>query len=261
VDVLATTYEDVCSHFLPEAPAAQEALRAWRSDPDKRDVVPFVEHSETRLLYSLAVADVEEVCRRTEHALGDVKRSFAESIGLIVDWHPSFAFEHVLHHAEETIGRIPTWNEFRYFSRDNANARTMLFDPATACNRKAMARYRISWTKAREAMRWRVGNAYLAHLKQAFVAATLREAGYDVRYHVLADVLFRVDFWIDRRCIALYVGNPKFRAGLEGRKRHASELLAGSGLKITEIQVPVRREFGTVHLPSRDDVLRAAQMQ
>jgi len=244
----------VVAHFVEPGSSAAGTLAEWRSDPHKRDVVPFVEQSRTTTLYRCRREDVVAVCRETEHALGDVKRSTAESVGSIADWHPRFAFEHVLNLAEERLGEVPTFQRFREFCLEDRDARAMLTEPAKEAVRRAVA-LGAAPVDASDAMRWRVGNAYLGHLKQAYVIAVLREAGFDVRYHVLADVLFRVDFWIDRTCFALFVGNPRFRSGAEGRKTPASLVIGRNSFRHASIELPVRHEFGEVHLPDAGHVV------
>lgn len=248
---LVTTYSDVVERFAG-AESAQTRLQAWRADPDKSSVVPFVENSRTTVLYATTPEEVLSVCDRTEHALGTVTSEVAKSVRAIVDWHPSFAFEHVLNHAEETLGCIPTYQEPRSFVVEDDLARTMLLEPAWAAVRA------VGTAEARASMRWRVANAYLAHLKQAYVMAVLREEGIDARYHVLADVLFRVDFWIEDVCVALYVGNSLYRAGRAGRKTPAVDIVGPSFRHVT-LELATRHEFGTVHLPDRDAILSSVR--
>jgi hypothetical protein len=249
-----TTYDDVIRQFVDGSSAAARVLEAWRSDPHKAEVIPFVEASRTIALYAETPEHVQRVCARTEHALGEVRRTVAESVSSIVDWHPSFAFEHVFHYADETAGELVTYQVFRDFCGSNAHARRMLLQPARAAVAAAEAEG-ADPRAARDAMRWRVGNAYLAHVKETFVVAVLREAGFDARYHVLADVLFRVDFWIDRVAFSLYVVNAKYRDGATlGRKPPPGTVL-GNRFSYAELSVPTRREFGTVHLPDPEETV------
>jgi hypothetical protein len=82
------------------------------ADPHKRDVVPFVNASKTTVPYTLSPEQVEDVCARTEHARGNVQSDVATSVRLIVNWNPNFAFEHVFHHAAESLGHVPTYQEY-----------------------------------------------------------------------------------------------------------------------------------------------------
>ncbi len=252
-DGLVTTYDEVVAHFV-RSTEARRRLAAWRQDPGKSAVVPFVESVETRVLYQQTPESVRAVCRTTEHALGEVKKQVAESIQAIVDWHPAFAFEHVLSHAAETLGAIPTYQAFRTFVSEDPVGRKMLLAPSKRAVSEAEDAG-ASPIAARASMRWRVGNAYLAHVKQAYVLAVLRDAGIDARYHVLADVLFRVDFWVGETCIALYVGNARYRSAEGGRKVPAEQIV-GPSFRHVAISLAARPEFGTVHLPDADETIR-----
>jgi hypothetical protein len=125
-----TTYQEVVSHFAARSTRAEARLTAWRGDHHKREVVPYVERAVTRIPYTATPDVIEDACRETVHALGEVKRRDAESVPEVVNWHPAFAFEHVLHHASETLGHIPTYQEFREFCRADELARHMLLTPA-----------------------------------------------------------------------------------------------------------------------------------
>jgi hypothetical protein len=46
----------------------------------------------------------------------------------------------------------------------------------------------------------------------------LRECVTHVKYNIIADVLFGIDFWYGRTLCGLYVSNKEFRAGQNGRK-------------------------------------------
>lgn len=254
----ATTYQDVTDHFIERSCRARSFLEAWRQQPDKAAVVPFVEAAVTRAVYALSPADVEDACRRTEHALGDIRKETVGAVDAIVDWHPAFAFQHVLHYVLEATDGIPTYQDFRAFCRSDSEARAMLAAPAAERVRVAES---LGATRqdARDAMRWRVGNAYLSFLRELYVLTVLREAGVDARYHVLADVLLRVDFWAGDLCFSLFVRSPRFMTASGGRKIPAPSVLADGPFAFAQLELPVRREYGRVHLPDRGDVLRAAE--
>src|SRR5437879_4824641 len=104
----ATRYEDAVRHFLGACPEWDSLLQAWRADSRYRpEVVPFVESFKATVLYTLTPEDVQSVCRKTEHALGTVKRQAGEAVRQAVDWNPAFALEHALHSAAEDLKRLP----------------------------------------------------------------------------------------------------------------------------------------------------------
>ncbi|MGE0025593.1 MAG: hypothetical protein AB7O78_02655 [Thermoleophilia bacterium] len=253
-----TTYAQVVAHFPGRSPGAAERLRLWREQPGKRDkVVPFVERCVTRFLYDVTPGDVEQACERTIHALGSVNGVEARSVSLIVDWHPAFAFQHVLHFVLEDGRRVPAYQDLRDRARASSEVQMMLTQPAQDTVSQAI-KDGTDRELARDAMRWRVGNAYLSFLRELYVISVLREAGVDARYHVLADVLFRVDCWVDDLCLSLSIKNEKFLDGATGRKTPAEEIVTGGPFRFARLELPTRHEYGNVHLPDRDDILGAA---
>ncbi|MEU7894250.1 hypothetical protein AB0B45_15480 [Nonomuraea sp. NPDC049152] len=253
--ILCTTAQDVLDLFNVTN-QANRVLTDWRGDRSKAPaVVPFVEAHQTEFLYQLTPADVERVCRSTNHALGEVKRKVAESVKDIVDWHPDFAFMHVLHYAVEALHELPTWQRFFAFIQEDEQAVNMLWLPSQAEIHRAVAKG-VPEFDAKASMRWRVGNAYYSFLREIYVVAHLRAAGLDVRMHPLADALFRVDFWCGRKVCSLLVKNAKFHKDGQGRKRQPSEILAGATPPFTfhKIQLERASRFGVVHLPSPDHI-------
>ncbi|WP_143022437.1 hypothetical protein [Nonomuraea maritima] len=166
------------------------AFDRWCNDPGKAEVVPHVMAHVTLAVYTLSPSAVEQVCLTTAHALGQVKRTVAESVKTIVDWHPSFAFTHTLHYAVETLGSLPTWQTFLNFVRTDPQAKAMLWDPVVE---HVMAVHQAaggpSLKSAWDSMGWRVGNAYYSFLREIYIVVNLRDAGLDVRMHPLADAL------------------------------------------------------------------------
>jgi hypothetical protein len=257
VTSVETGYHEVVAHFADRSRGARGELERWRADHHKREVVPYVERAKTRVAYQLRPDDVEDVCRATVHALGEIKRREAESVPEIVNWHPAFAFEHVMHHVTETLGRVPTYQVFRSFCATDRLAAEMLLEPARA--QAQLAREAGHGRNiVRAAIQWRVGNAYLSYLREMYVIAVLRSEKMDARYHLLADVLFRVDCWVGTTCLSIYVRNQKFRAGSDGRKPQAQQILGDGPFEFVDLDLARRHEFGTVHLPDRREIAAAA---
>lgn len=256
---MATTGSEVIARFAGRSRRATSRLDAWRSDPSKVDVVPLVEGHDVSVLYTLAPADVIAVCERTEHALGDVRKRDIESMESIRDWHPAFAFTHVLHFAVERLGCLPSFEEFRAFCRDDPTGRRTLWDPAIEMIRRS-ASPGGDLRFARDAMRWRIGNAYYSFLREVFVLAVLRDRGLEAQVHPLADALFRVDLWINDVNVSLFIGNTLFRASGAGRKDRPEDLLADSDppFRFHSLQLPTQHRFGIVHLPARDSIEQSA---
>ncbi|MBA2949733.1 hypothetical protein [Streptomyces himalayensis] len=246
-----TTADDVLELFCASA-GTKKRFEDWKSDPRRAEVAPVVLAHRTRVLYRLAEGDVLDVCRRTEHALGQVRREVGESVPQIVDWHPDFAFTHTFHTCVERMGALPTYQRFREFSLDDDDGQRMLGKPAKDVIRRLVGAGCPQW-QAQAAMRWRIGNAYYGFLREVYTLMQLRRRGIDLRVHPLADALFRVDAWVGRRALSLRVGNKKFRQGTNsGRKTPAEQLLADvlPPLHFDTIELGAATAFGEVHLPT-----------
>lgn len=254
---LTTSYSDVIQHLVEDHPVAQRTLAAWRGDPTKREVVSHVEAAQTAALYRLGTDDVLACAAATHHPLGEIKREVRDRVPVVRDWHPAFSFQHVLHHALETCGRLLTYQEFREFCRDDHKARRMLVDPARAVVARAVAGG-SSVRDAGDALRWRIGLVYYSFLREAFVMAVLREEGMDARSHVLADCLFRVDFWVGETCFELFIQNAFFKRGDAGRKKGPTYYIGSSArLRYARLELPTQHRFGELHLPDRAAVVPA----
>jgi hypothetical protein len=248
-----TKYEDAVKQFLGACPQWSTLLQAWRADGRYRsDVVPFVESFKTTVLYTLTPEDVQAVCRKTEHALGNVKRRAAEAVRPAVDWNPAFALEHALHSAAEELKQLPTYQEFREYCDTDSAGKRMLGGPSRALRARLVAGG-LTNTRAKDAIRWRIGNAYLSFVREAYLIAVLRcDLELAVHYHPLADVLFRTDAWVGNIRVLMHVRNAEFREGSAGRK----PLLPCSGMRSISFELPKRHAFGVVHLPDRQAIAR-----
>ncbi|GAA4332684.1 hypothetical protein ACFQY7_36850 [Actinomadura luteofluorescens] len=258
----ATTAADVLDLFNV-TPATKEKYSYWAAR--RAHVVSHVSAHQTLAAYSIRPGDIEEVCRKTaanyrEHALGEIQRGDVAQIVDIRDWRPDFAFTHVFHFTLESLGHVPTWQEFRQFASEDQRARTMLWEPAQE-KIAEVAGSGVTGQTARAAMQWRIGNAFYSFLREIYVLANLRSTGLDVRIHPLADALFRVDAWLGRTILNLYVVNPKFRAGIKGRKERPEDLLAAAPepFCFETFSLPAADKFGRVHLPSREAIEGAVE--
>src|SRR4051794_4230196 len=101
--------------FVAGGPEAERAIARWTNDRHKREVVPFVERAVTEFAYRVTPTMIEETAEETEHALGDIPSTITRAVPGTRDWHPAFAFEHVLHHALESLKSVPTFQTFREF--------------------------------------------------------------------------------------------------------------------------------------------------
>lgn len=252
--------EEVESLFTSGSPTADAAFQRWLRDPTKRVVRDVVRIHRTEFVLRLTPDAVERTCEETEHALGEVRRKDAEAIVAIRDWHPDFAFCHIFHAVVEENGSIPTWQELKAI---RGQLDTMLWAPARkiiaetasliSSRSQSLEAYR---QRCRNAMQWRIGNAYYSFLREMYVVSVLRSLGVDALVHPLADALFRTDLWVDRTLVSLYVGNSTYKHAGRGRKQSTEQMLgdARPPFALLDLELGVRREFGNVHLPSRAQI-------
>jgi len=258
-----TTYTDTVEHFA-RSPRAAASLARWRALPGKKPVVAFAEQLVSREIYALTPEDVEQVCRETRHALEwpdgrGLRRRVGDAVREIADWYPNFPLVHSFYFATESLGRPPVWDEVIAMWRGESPLKRMLGLPARRVVHRAISGGH-SVADAEEAMWWRLGNAYYSTLRELYVLAVLRETGLPVQYHVIADALFRVDFWVEDTIISLFVANAQCRDGRgAGRKQLPAEILGDrDDFRFVEMPRLTRYEYGTVHLPARAEIERFA---
>lgn len=256
---METTSKEVIATFAV-TPRARGLLERWKADPGRPQVPRMVLAHITRVLYDLTPPQVEAACQASEHPLGDIRRQTAMAVQPVVDWRPDFAFTHVMHLALERLGRVPTFQDFTRFCRDDLAGRAALGDPARQIGEVAR-QHGYPPQQARQAVRWRIGLAYYSFVREVYTIAVLRAAGLDVRAHCLADALFRVDAWTGRTVLSLYIRNPRFRDGPQGRKPRTADILSGARppFRYEELRLPTQHEFGRVHLPEAAQIRAVAR--
>ncbi len=258
-DPRCTTFEDAAAQFAGRSTSAQLLLDQWVLN-QVPPVVHFVKSHKSEVLYALAPADIERVARASEHALGSVRRSVAESVRSIADWSTPWAFAHVLHAQLEAEGAVPAYQEFRRYCREDPQARQALWEPAQRTVESAALSH--GREAALAAMRWRIGNYYYSFLREIHLLAVLRHMQLNLNFHPLADALFRVDAWLDDLVVSLYVGNARYKSSEgKGRKALAQQLLrdAAPPLRFVDLQLPTQQVFGRVHLVGPAAVAEAAR--
>jgi len=256
---MQTTAAEVIATFAV-TPQARKLLRRWQADQARPQVPPVVMRHVMRTLYTLEPAHIEAVCAASEHPLGNIRKETAMAVRPVVDWRPDFAFTHVLHLALESLGHFPTFGEFTRFCADDPVGRRALGNPARQIREHAR-RLGYPNAQAAQAVRWRIGLAYYSFAREAYTIAVLRDTGLDVRAHPLADALFRVDAWVDRTILSLYIRNAKFRDGNRGRKPRVADIFSRvqPPFCYEELRLPTGHAFGCVHLPEADQIRAVAR--
>lgn len=233
-----------------------EEYRRWRRKPGFGEVVEFVESFEHRYLFEITLNEIEAVKQRSEHALDDVRKE--EQLPEVEDFTCPFAFQHLFHRYVEEERALPAWQEFAAWMNG----------PAARFYAKPLLD-RTGWHTAdskrrrqlKRAYRWRLGKAYYSAFREVELLTRLRdEHGLPVRYHLLADVLLRVDFWLDDALVCAYFPNPKYRSGDGGRKPPAARFFTAAEPPFEILDVEVSRQgYGNFWAVDGKSVRQAAQ--
>ncbi len=255
----ATTvgFDDCRRELLDRARGrALEEYRRWRRRPGYGEVVEFVENFEHRYLFEIRPREIESVKQRSEHALGDVYKE--EQLPEVEDFTCPFAFQHLFHRYVEEERALPTWQEFGAWLK--GPAAQLWVEPL----KRETGWYRADGRRRKRlgrAYRWRAGKAYYSAFREVELLARLRvEHGLPVRYHLLADVLLRVDFWLDDALVCAYFPNKKYRSEDRGRKPPAARFFAAAEPPFEILDIEVRRQgYGNFWPVDGRSVQQAAQ--
>jgi len=243
---MQVTFDDCCRDLLlPGTDKAEAKLKAWQSNAYYREVVPFVENFSHRYLYELTPAAIQDVIERTNHALGNVRKE--EKLSFIEDYHTPFALQHLFHWYVEEKKALPTWTEFRNWMVKDKAAPHWHQRLLTEIGPNPSDEKRMQWVRA---ARWRLGNFYQSTIRELDLFVRLRTSGLDIRYHLLADVLFRADFWANNVIVCLYRPNSKYREGKDvGRKQSCESLFDSANPPFKFVHAEVERQgFGKIWL-------------
>ena len=252
----------------PGGDLAARSYRAWLSKAAKdaayKDVQEFVHMHTHSVLHRLTPADVARVASdpdpsvRTGHAIGDIRNKEAGVIQTS-DFSSPWAFQYLLHGLLETLGRVPRFEDFDAYLRGPARERYYdRFTKKFGYERRSAGEIE----SLERGFQYRVGNAYYSFLREVDLMTRLRaEHGLRIRYHVLADVQFRVDFWCGPVLVALWVRNPRYRDGSGGRKQSPDEHLDLSAFHLLPIELdrPDQRDANRPVLFSPKQIEAAAR--
>lgn len=246
-------FEECKRELLDKANSqGKAAYNEWRQRPKGQEVVQFVEHFTHRQLFRLTSEYLREVMKASNHPLGNIQNE--ESLGFIEDFTCPFALQHIFHGYIEEKAAVPTWQEFEDYINTEARdkwlslVRDSLGDsPAVKSMAEKFGRAQ-AWEAIKRAIQWRLGKFYLSSMRELDLLTRLRELGVPLKYHVLADVLLRVDFWTDTALVCVYFENPKYR----DRKRPTERFFTGFDIIHAKIK---RQGFGNFWL-AMDEAVR-----
>lgn len=248
------TLHDLQSDLIrPSGPEAERVYLAWRSRTrisGYEEVIPFVEGFTHRFLYEITEDLLEEVKRRSKHALGDLVREVVELEGM-ENFHAPFANQFLFHMYLEQQRRVPSWEEWWNWLKGEGSR---FYIDVVKRERGYDALSQKAKDRMRDAVQWRLGKAYYSAFREIELLTRLRTRyGLPVKYHMLADVLFKVDFWLNQTLISIYFGNPKYREGTSGRKQHAEAILGRAYFTFPEVTL-TRQGHGRFWIVSNKDL-------
>jgi hypothetical protein len=231
--------------------SALNTYRSWLNRPGYEAVHDFVHGFQHDYLFNITYEEIVQARKASDHALGDVKKE--EQLREVEDWTTPFAFQHLFHRFLEEERQVPTWQTFSKWL--NKPAAAFFIDPLF---------HHVKWSEAdrqqrqwlRRAFRWRLGKFYYSAMRELDLMVRLQsEYGVPIRYHLLADVLLRTDFWLNSDIICVYFANPKYRAGNAGRKPPAETFMgrADPPFRIHHVEI-TRQGFGKFWVASDESI-------
>jgi len=251
-------YEECQRELLANANAAgKTAHERWLTRFDlKEAVIPFVQGFKHEKLFTFAMSDYERVVKESGHALGNVQSG--EQIKGIEDYNTPFALQHLFHDLIETKGILPTWEQYSTWMKTEAKSRYLGPLMAHFGYRELDTAGRLRLGRA---IQWRLGKFYYSAMREIELMLKVKEVhGVQMRYHLLADVLLRVDFWHGKTLICVWFSNPKYRTQDAGRKVAAKTYFDDGSDDINIINVEIERQgYGNFWRASNDSIQRLGE--
>lgn len=245
---MKVSYEETVEEFVTHGTTfSREQFAEWESKCRLIDsgVVSFVKGFTHEHLFSVSRAEFQRVTRETVHPLGNVnpKNSIdKQAIALVANVDTPWSFMQLFHDYVETKKCVPTWQALKKWLTTDAKAR--LWEPYQEQlhwkKRDAKARH-----FAGRGIQWRWGNMYYSALRELDILIGLRDMEVQLKYHVLADALFAVDFWKQKRLVSVYIPHSQYKDDQEGgRKRRPEVTFAGSSFEYGNFPIRKRKDFG-----------------
>lgn len=193
------------------------------------------------------LADVEWVMAHSRNPLSGLPPGMNKRPGIRdarVDWPITFMF----HRCNGFFGEAPTWEKFWDWLRKDARADWI--QPMI----ESAQHDRMSQTDGWNAIKFRAGTTWQSCVREAYTQAAFAQEGVWWKFHPLADIELKIDGWIGRHLLAVYVNNELFG----GRKEQPEDIF---GPTFTVHRMPIYKP-GTpgVWVPDRFDIKRIAKL-
>ena len=111
----------------------------------------------------------------------------------------------------------------------------------------------------RDGTAWRLGNSYYSALREIDIMISLRDAGLPMKYYMLADALFAVDFWRENRLVSVFIDNEQFKSiDGNGRKLRPERIFGSPQYYCRDFEIFKRRTFGNYWPVAKSTILSIA---
>jgi hypothetical protein len=240
---------------LPVWRARRVALHgetAWKEQIARFEAIDHGHFART------TVSETERAARGTSHALGRARPG--DQRPGEADFSPPLPFAYVLHDLMASLGRLPLWQDVVAHLKTSPE---LLLAPYCERFGWPLSDFAGDWDAHRHtrSVRFRTGNAYYSFLREAHLAACLRERyGFKVEYHTILDLEWKHDLIVDDLPLALFVNNRQYRQHADevsrGRKRSIGHL--NPARRTASLVMEARAAFGNVWLVDREAMKRIA---
>lgn len=253
---LKVSFADCISELVnKDSRKADNVYQHWLSRKDlQTEVIPFVQGFTHNKLYEFTRGDYEAAVQASAHALGNVRSG--EQLPEVENFFTPFAFTHLFHDYVETNGVLPTWQDFATWVKGPRKSWYIdpIFEHLAYRQQDTERRYAIG-----RAIHWRLGKFYYSAMREIELLIRLREEeGINLKYHLLADTLLRVDFWVENVLLCVFFSNPNYRTtGSLGRKTKAATIFPTPDFILLDIEVE-RQGHGNFWRVSDSSVARIA---
>ena len=120
---------------------------------------------------------------------------------------------------------------------------------------------RYSEKRINDAIRWRLGKFYYSALREVDFLVWMHTHGVKLKYHLLADVLLRTDYWMEQTILCTFAPNPRYRSEGEGRKNPAEVYFRDAAQPFNIIDFEVQHQgFGRVWLTKESSKLEILKL-
>lgn len=255
---MGVSYDEAYDAFVTRGTdLSREQFHEWETRQDLADagVIDFVKGLTHEYLFTIPRNEFDRVVQTTEHPLSDVTPKDATdkaAIDLVANADTPWSFMQVFHDYLQTKKSVPTWQDLRRFITEEVPDR--LWSPYQEQldwnGRDARGRWFVG-----RGIRWRWGNMYYSALRELDILISLRDGGVPLKYHVLVDALFAVDFWRDDRLMSVYIPNPQYKDDAEGGRKRRPEVTFASSRFTHDNFIIEKRPVHGVYWPVAESTL------